>query len=109
MPTIIEIRQLEINKANIISAKLRAKLLNTSIHIKDEAVTDIRDIYEVCSIYLNLIDKLVLDETSENEIADIFHNINNDLYIHLPYHCKNLKKPLQKLLDKQKINEPKPA
>lgn len=105
MATIKEIRQLEIEKASIVSTKLREKLLKTNINIKDEAVTDIRDIYEVCSIYLNLIDKLVLDETTESELVDIIHNINNDLYIHLSYHCKNLKKPLQKVLDKQEAKK----
>jgi hypothetical protein len=99
MSTIKKITKTEIERASIISAELRSNLNKASICIEDDAITDLRDIYEICSIYIKLMDELVLDTTSVEDIVEIFKHINNDLYIHLSYHCKNLKKPLQKVLD----------
>jgi len=94
-----EIRKTEINSASIVSSKIRTKFSDIGFCLKDEAITDLRDIYEICSIYVKLVDNLILESTSNEDAAEILSNINNDLYIHLPYHCKSLKKPLQKSLD----------
>ena len=99
MPNIKEIRKTEINSASIVSSKIRTKFSDIGFCLKDEAITDLRDIYEICSIYVKLVDNLILESTSNEDAAEILNNINNDLYIHLPYHCKSLKKPLQKSLD----------
>ena len=72
---------------------------NVGFCLEDGAITDLRDIYEICSIYVKLVDNLVLETTSIDDVAEILKNVNNDLYIHLSYHCKNLRKPLKKSLD----------
>ena len=98
--TIKDIKKVEIDKAGVVSSKLRSKFQEVGIRFKEENITDFRDIYEICSVYIRLIDSLVQETTSMDDIVEILNNVEKDLYTHLPYHCKALKRPLKGFLDK---------
>ena len=59
--------------------------------------TDLGDIRQVCCQYINAFDGLLSND--RQFIVEILRTIRNDLYIHLGYHLKELKNPLNTLID----------
>ena len=62
--------------------------------------TDLGDIREVCNQYLNTIDMLFRSKVKNDKkyLIQILQNIYNDLYIHLSYHLKEMRNPLNLLI-----------
>ncbi|MFK5950275.1 MAG: hypothetical protein QM500_16065 [Methylococcales bacterium] len=59
---------------------------------------DLADIHEICRSYQNAIDRILLSDDREM-IAEILNDIDNELFVHLPYHFKSLKKLLPDVID----------
>jgi len=70
----------------------------------DTLPTDLGDIREVCCQYLNAFDRFFSMEVQKDKrlMVELFESIRNDLYIHLDYHLKELRKPLELLIKKLK-------
>ena len=67
----------------------------------DHVNTDLGDIYEVCDEYIKSIDALLkIRKGDSKRIVAALKDIKTNLYIHLDYHCKILKKPFDRLIDK---------
>jgi hypothetical protein len=63
--------------------------------------TDLGDIREVCCQYITAFDRLLSDEAASEwqVLTEVLRTIRNDLYIHLGYHLRQLKRPLNILID----------
>jgi hypothetical protein len=59
--------------------------------------TDLGDIRQVCCEYINAFDVL-LSQRDRQIIVATLRTVRNDLYIHLTYHLKELKRPLNTLI-----------
>lgn len=95
-----DIRKEEIQKAGIMSEKIRDRFREFGFETKANSIpTDLGDIYEICCIYQRSIDLLVSSVNEVEDVIEILKSLRDDLYIHLTYHQKSLKKPLTKLLD----------
>ena len=67
-------------------------LLPRSVQSSQLAV-DMADIHKICRTYLSCINELMKrDVTNRRQIEDLFYEIDCDLFEHLPYHLKSLKK-----------------
>lgn len=61
---------------------------------------DLADIYEICRAYLTAIDIITSSEIRDLEkLKDVFYEIDCQLFEHLPYHLKSLKKLLPKVIE----------
>lgn len=62
---------------------------------QSQLFVDLVDIHGVCRVYLKAIDKLLSKKRSNLEsMENILYEIDNELFEHLPYHLKSLKKLL---------------
>ncbi len=84
-----------------IAKNLRLKLgdkLSDKLN-KSQLFIDLADIHEISRSYLELIDKILSVNDSDKEaIEDILYAINTELFEHLPYHSKSLKKLLPQVI-----------
>jgi len=84
-----------------ILGSLRSKLepsLSEAIG-KSQFFVDLADIHEICRAYLVAIDMITSFETEDLEkLKDILYEIDCQLFEHLPYHLKSLKKLLPKVI-----------
>lgn len=84
-----------------ILGSLRSKLepsLPESIG-ESQFFVDLADIHEICRAYLVAVDMIASSETQDLEkLKDIFYEIDCQLFEHLPYHLKSLKKLLPKVI-----------
>ena len=97
-----EIRKKQIKDAGVVSDQIRTKFerLSISTCTKTERLfTDLGDIHEICEKYLALIKLLLAETTGREHLHHIIKNIYNEIYIHLDYHVKGMKKPLRLFLD----------
>ena len=98
-------RQLPTTEENVqLASELRLKLARIGIDLAkhpalDSLPVDLADIYEVCASYQYLIDSFLAmpSHPSSKEVMNLFADVYNHLYIHLPYHHKRLPKGLEKL------------
>ncbi|MDD1607984.1 MAG: hypothetical protein LUO95_10845 [Methylococcaceae bacterium] len=61
---------------------------------------DLADIREICHAYLTAVDRITSSEVEDLEkLKDIFYEIDCQLFVHLPYHLKSLKKLLPKVIE----------
>jgi hypothetical protein len=75
----------------------RFKELNIRLSEKTVALpTDLLDISGICRGYLRAYELLYSNDVNSNKrlLIEAFKKINNELYIHLPFHLKSLKKAL---------------
>ena len=90
------------NTAVKTSKGLRSKLggnLSTQLN-ESQLFIDLADIHEICNSYLNSIEKILsIDKSDKEELANAFYEIDTELFEHLPYHTKSLKKLLPKVID----------
>ncbi len=92
-------RKSESLKSGDYSYLIRKRLSGLKVMLTTETdaiPTDLGDIQELCNKYLYSIEILLSHkiEGDKKLTLEIFNNIYNDLYIHLDYHLKSLKKPL---------------
>lgn len=87
------------------SSAIRKKLPQVGVELTDEhdaLPTDLGDIFTIALIYTRIIQKLLAikrGKRHKKEIRSLLRLLENELYIHLPYHLKSLKKPLRHLID----------
>jgi len=103
MKHLTEIRKRENRRAARQSNGVRKKLQLLEVPLSkklDRIPTDLGDIEEICRIYISAV-KLLRSSTTKNRAAAaaLLKSIRNDLYIHLPYHLKGLRNPLNILVD----------
>ena len=104
MVDINKLRNKEIKKTATFSNTIRKRLEDLKIPLSKktkEISTDLGDIHEVCNQYTQAIELLLSDETlNDNKLViELLKNIRSDLYIHLAHHLKELKKPLDALIE----------
>lgn len=105
-----KLRKKETIKSAKYANRIRQKLKDLKIPFskKTEGLpTDLGDIQEICKNYLNSIEMLftVNSQKDKKMLTEIFEGIRNDLYIHLYYHLKELKKPLNLLIKELEVNK----
>lgn len=63
--------------------------------------SDLQDIAWFCIVYLSKLDVLLSEQAREDRelFVEILNELWGDIYIHLEYHQKGLKKPLIDLID----------
>ncbi len=103
MKQLAEIRRRENTRAARQSNGVRKKLQLLKVPLSkklDRIPTDLGDIEEVCSIYIKTV-KLLRSSTAKNRAVAValLKSIRNDLYIHLAYHLRGLRNPLNILID----------
>lgn len=69
-------------------------------------IIDLADTHEVCRTYLEDIEKILASNNPE-EIENILYKIDCELFEHLAYHLKSLKKLLPKLIHSLQARETK--
>ena len=89
-------------KSGEYSNKIRNKFkeLDVLLNEKSEGLpTDLGDIKEICNNVIHTINTIESAQ-DKKELSKMLSIIWSNLYIHLPFHLKELKKPLVKLQDK---------
>ncbi len=84
-----------------IAEKLRLKLKGRlSKKLNDSQLwIDLADIHEICRVYLTIIERILsVDEADKKTLEDLLYEIDIELFEHLPYHSKSLKKLLPKVI-----------
>ncbi len=71
--------------------------LSTSLN-ESHLFGDIADIHEACRVYLGAIDKILSKDSSLEDVENILYEIDCELFEHLPYHLKSLRKLLPKMI-----------
>jgi hypothetical protein len=67
---------------------------------KSQVFVDLVDIHEICRAYLNAVNRILVEESlSPAGLEDILYEIDSELFEHLPYHLKSLKKLLPKVIE----------
>lgn len=83
--------------------KLRENLNASEIKLKDKSnhrlPVDLTDVYTICVDCKYFIEQLMKEETwiDTEKLRKIIHQIQIQLFQHLPYHYKPLKKTLEKI------------
>lgn len=97
-------RKKEVRDSPVISNRIRRRFkeLNISLSKKTEGVpTDLGDIHEIFRQFTGALDLLYSSKAQNDEqlLLEIFKSIRNDFYIHLNYHLRELKKPLDMIIE----------
>ena len=99
-------RQAAIRKGIRVSNMIRQKISDAGagkFRNSDRIPTDFCDIYEICCNYKAILDDLAKSEAGtkaqgRKRLLDALNLLQSELYIHLDYHFKGLKKPLERLI-----------
>ena len=66
---------------------------------KSQLFVDLADIHEICRNYLDVIDGILAEEPiGQEKLEDLLYKIDCQLFEHLPFHLKSLKKLLPKAI-----------
>lgn len=90
------------NRTSDVLSTLRLKLdeLLPKDLQKSQVYVDLADIHEISRAYLEAIDRILSAELIDPAmLEDILHEIDCQLFEHLPYHLKSLKKLLPKVVE----------
>lgn len=69
------------------------RLLLPASFQESRLAVDMADIHEICRAYLSCINDLLSnDAVNRRAIEDVFYEIDCELFEHLPYHLRSLKK-----------------
>jgi hypothetical protein len=107
---------LKSNQVVELATKVRNKLSQLGIKFKSDTVldgvpVDLADIYEISVAYQCLINELVeLSPSQRKQARHLIERLHQHLYVHLPYHLKNLSKAMDDLtkgLNQTKRRQPK--
>jgi len=107
---------LKSNQVVELATKVRNKLCQLGVKFKSDTVldgvpVDLADIYEISVAYQSLINELVeLSPSQRKQARLLIEQLHQHLYVHLPYHLKNLSKAMDDLtkgLNQTKRRQPK--
>lgn len=95
-----------------LAARLRIKLQNKGIKLSgdtflDRLPVDMADIYFICASYQDAVQRFLAlsDGSDSREVLKIIWELEQHLFIHLPYHYKSIAKGLSKLETAVEPNE----
>jgi hypothetical protein len=87
-----------------LAARLRIKLQNMGIHLAEDTFldrlpVDMADVYFICASYQDAVQRFLAltDGSDPREVLKIIWDLEQHLFIHLPYHYKSIAKGLSKL------------
>jgi hypothetical protein len=87
-----------------LAAQLRIKLQNMGVHLSDDTFldrlpVDVADVYFICASYQDAVQRFLAlsDGSNPREVLKIIWELEQHLFIHLPYHYKSIAKGLSKL------------
>lgn len=66
--------------------------------VNDRIFVDLADIEEICRVYPKFLRRLLRADRNRKVFFPILNAIHLELYFHLEYHLKGMKKPLELLL-----------
>jgi hypothetical protein len=94
------VRRREALRSARLAARIRDQLLCAGVALgksTDRVPTDLADIHEACRLYIVLMRMLrsSSNRPDRSAVATIFQAMFEDLYLHLPYHLRGMRKPLE--------------